>query len=53
VAFKFILNWRHYNPRFLPYTVSSQSTSPSMYPRANSNYRRLSPSNDPEQTHRV
>jgi membrane-associated phospholipid phosphatase len=22
-TFKFILNWRHYNPRFLPYTVAS------------------------------
>lgn len=23
VTFKFILNWRHYNPKFLPYTASS------------------------------
>ena len=23
VTFKFILNWRHYDPRFLPYTAST------------------------------
>jgi hypothetical protein len=28
VTFKFILNWRHYNPRFLPHTVPSAHTKP-------------------------
>ncbi|CAF1255448.1 unnamed protein product, partial [Didymodactylos carnosus] len=28
VTFKFILNWRHYNPRFLPYTVISGASPP-------------------------
>ncbi len=45
VAFKFILNWSHYNPRFLPYTVGSQAT---LYPRGNNNYRRFSRANEQE-----
>ena len=28
VSFKFILNWHHYSPRFLPYTVSSKREKP-------------------------
>ncbi|CAF1195378.1 unnamed protein product [Adineta steineri] len=27
VTFKFILNWRHYDPKFLPHTVSSRGKS--------------------------
>ncbi|CAF1093839.1 unnamed protein product [Adineta ricciae] len=27
VTFKFILNWRHYDPRFLPYTAMAESDS--------------------------
>jgi len=28
VTFKFILNWRHYNPRFLPYTADTVRSKP-------------------------
>ena len=34
VSFKFILNWRHYSPRFLPYTISDKTeTKPSSIDR--------------------
>jgi hypothetical protein len=48
VAFKFILNWRHYSPRFLPYTVASPPTS-SLHPAGHNNYRRLGRNNEYEQ----
>ena len=55
VTFKFILNWRHYNPRFLPYTVAAAGrTKPAIIqnggmPRRNS--RRVSPTHDYDQDH--
>jgi membrane-associated phospholipid phosphatase len=45
VAFKFILNWQHYNPRFLPYTAESQPPAPLIYQGQYGNYRNMSPIN--------
>ncbi len=54
VTFKFILNWRHYNPRFLPYTVGGCRTKPTTVVNGGAqryNGHRVSPTNDYEQDH--
>ncbi|CAF1130194.1 unnamed protein product [Rotaria sordida] len=40
-TFKFILNWRHYSPKFLPYTVSSLPRTPPIYQRRNIDYGQM------------
>jgi putative effector of murein hydrolase len=54
VTFKFILNWRHYNPKFLPYTIAPVRTKPlSLYNGgvlANSSHG-IRPATDYEQDH--
>jgi len=57
VSFKFILNWRHYDPSFLPYVVRTTQTAPVLSPNEGiptnnkNNSRRISPKNDHEQNH--
>ena len=42
VAFKFILDWRHYSTKFLPYTVSAQRTGSYSPPMNGYSPRRIS-----------
>ena len=54
VTFKFILNWRHYQPRFLPYTVSAIKLNPLVTQNGGINThdnRRVSPTANNEQNH--
>jgi len=54
VTFKFILNWRHYNPRFLPHTVASVHSKPTGMPNGGMQAmvtRRIAPSTDDDQNH--
>ncbi|CAF0930169.1 unnamed protein product [Adineta steineri] len=47
VTFKFILNWRHYVPRFLPHTIEPQTVASPQSPRGYGNYRPLGPYGEP------
>lgn len=48
VTFKFILNWRHYHPKFLPYTVARITQNDSVHLN---HPRRISPEPDNEHNH--
>lgn len=48
VTFKFILNWRHYHPKFLPYTVARITQNDSVHMN---HPRRISPEPDNEHNH--
>jgi hypothetical protein len=57
VSFKFILNWRHYDPSFLPYIVKTTQIKPILSSNEGisinnkNNSRRISPKEDHEQNH--
>ena len=50
VTFKFILNWRHYDPKFLPYTATATGTKPLVTQNGAQNGRRVSPTPGYDQT---
>jgi len=54
VSFKFILNWRHYNPRFLPHTVATVRPKQAFQQNNGipvNDVRRIAPIGDAEQDH--